>query len=49
MVDEVLQLFAPGRAPAVTDVLLDWAGYAAGCALLLLAAWLRRRQKGLAI
>ena len=38
--DELHQGFTPGRAPAVSDVLLDGVGAAAGA-----AAWARRRQK----
>ncbi|MBQ9859118.1 MAG: VanZ family protein [Clostridia bacterium] len=42
-VDEVLQLFAPGRAPMVADVLLDYSGYLCGFGLIaLLAAGLAR-------
>lgn len=44
--DECIQIFVPGRAPAVTDVLLDWAGFATGIGIVLLAAklwkWCRR-------
>ncbi len=44
--DELLQFLSPGRAPTVTDVLLDWAGYAAGVALVLLIwRWLRRLRR----
>ena len=39
--DEFHQGFTPGRTPAVSDVLLDGAGAAAGA-----SAWARRRQKG---
>ena len=47
--DECLQFLAPGRAPRVTDVLLDWSGYLTGALLLLGGWWLwsrRRRKKG---
>lgn len=37
--DEVHQLFVSGRAGRVTDVLIDFIGYAAGFAILL---WMRR-------
>ncbi len=42
-VDELLQFFAPGRAPMVTDVLLDYAGYLCGFLLVAGAFWLCRR------
>ncbi|MBQ4274198.1 MAG: VanZ family protein [Clostridia bacterium] len=46
--DELLQRFT-GRGPAVTDVLLDLAGYLAGLGLFLglltLAAWLYNKRK----
>ena len=35
-VDESIQLFVPGRGPAVRDVLIDTCGVAAGMGLLLL-------------
>jgi len=38
--DEFHQGFTPGRTPAVSDVLLDGAGAAAGA-----SAWARRRRK----
>ena len=45
-VDECLQLFAPGRAPMVTDVLLDTFGYLCGVGLVWFAAYLcRKKQK----
>lgn len=44
MVDECLQFFAPGRAPMVTDVLIDAAGYLWGGAVVLLL-WRRKKEK----
>ena len=48
-VDECLQFFAPGRAPAVTDVLLDYGGFLCGFGVLslvaLAAAQIRRRRQ----
>lgn len=38
-VDETIQMFVPGRGPAITDVCIDLAGCAAGC----LIAWVFRR------
>ena len=32
-IDETLQLFSPGRAPQITDVLLDIAGFISGAAI----------------
>ncbi len=48
IIDECLQFFAPGRAPRVTDVLLDWSGYAVGAVLLWGTWWIFHRKKGLA-
>lgn len=45
VVDELLQFAAPGRAPAVTDVLLDWAGYAVGAGLVWMTVWLVKRRR----
>ena len=36
--DETLQFFAPGRAPMVRDVLLDYSGYLCGFGLVALLA-----------
>jgi len=47
--DECLQFLAPGRAPRVTDVLLDWGGYLTGAVLVAAVWWLFHRKKGLAI
>ncbi len=48
IVDECLQIFAPGRAPRVTDVLLDWSGYLIGAILVWGIWWIFHRKKGLA-
>lgn len=45
MADETIQLFSPGRASAVTDVWIDFAGILAGTAALLLLYKLSRRKK----
>lgn len=46
LLDEGLQYFAPGRAPGVLDVVLDYAGYFCGFALVFsIAGWLLRRKK----
>lgn len=45
--DEVHQHFIPGRSPRLTDVLIDTAGSAFGCALTYGAKYIfRRKQKG---
>lgn len=44
-VDESLQFFAPGRAPMVTDVLIDMVGYLCGWALWRLFVRLRHKKK----
>jgi VanZ family protein len=45
-VDECLQFLAPGRAPMVTDVLLDTFGYVCGVGLVWFIAYLcRKKQK----
>ncbi len=45
LVDEGLQYFAPGRAPGLWDVVLDYAGYFCGFALVFsIAGWLLRRK-----
>ena len=44
-VDESLQFLAPGRAPMVTDVLIDTVGYLCGWALWRLFVRLRRKKK----
>lgn len=43
VIDECIQLFSVARGPAVTDVLLDGAGYACGMAVMGLL-WLVRRR-----
>ena len=44
-VDECLQFCAPGRAPMVTDVLIDAAGYVCGAAaVLLLWRWNKKKD-----
>ena len=43
-VDECLQFFAPGRAPMVTDVLIDTAGFLCGAGLIFAVARLRRKK-----
>lgn len=45
-IDECLQFFAPGRAPMVTDVFIDAAGYLCGAGLVWLVwLWLNRKKK----
>lgn len=45
LMDEGLQYFAPGRAPGMWDVVLDYAGYFCGFALVFsIAGWLLRRK-----
>lgn len=41
--DEALQFVSPERAPMVTDVLLDWTGFAAGWALFSAFMWVWRK------
>lgn len=43
-VDEIIQIFVPGRGPAFTDVLLDTSGVLAGLFLFLLIRHLRRNE-----
>ena len=44
--DELLQGFAPGRAPGFWDVVLDYCGYFCGFALVFAAVdWYLRRKK----
>ena len=43
-IDEGLQFFAPGRAPMVTDLLIDTAGYLCGVAVVRAFAYLRRKK-----
>ena len=45
VVDECLQFASPGRAPGVTDVLLDTAGAASGAALLWLILFVITKKK----
>ena len=42
-IDETIQMFIPGRGPAIADVCIDWAGCATG-AFVALLAW--RLAKG---
>lgn len=42
--DELLQFTSPGRAPAVTDVCIDSAGFFVGAALVWAIVCLRRRR-----
>jgi VanZ family protein len=44
-IDELHQLFVPGRAGMWQDVLLDSAGVAAGCAFMLFVVFLLRKHK----
>lgn len=43
IVDELLQHFAPGRAPRITDVAIDAAGVLAGIGLLCLGYAMKRK------
>ena len=43
-IDETIQLFVPGRVGAVTDVMIDVAGFAAGALLAHLVSRLRRAK-----
>ena len=45
VIDELLQFLAPGRAPGVWDVALDYCGYFCGFALVMAVAEWRRRGK----
>ena len=42
--DECLQFFSPGRAPMVTDVLIDTAGFLCGAGLIFAVACARRKK-----
>lgn len=43
--DECLQFLSPDRGPAVTDVLIDYAGYLCGwLAVWLVAAWMKKKE-----
>lgn len=44
-VDEVIQLYVPGRSGQVSDVLLDFIGVVLGTGLGLLVGWLIRRAR----
>ena len=44
VIDECLQLFAPGRAPMVADIVLDSVGYLCGWAAIWFFAYLRRKK-----
>ena len=44
--DECLQMLSPDRGPAVTDVLIDYAGYLCGwLAVYGLLKWIKRKEK----
>lgn len=43
--DETLQYFSYGRSPEVKDVLLDFAGAAAGILIALLLVWALKKKK----
>lgn len=43
-IDEALQFLAPGRAPMVTDVLIDLAGYLCGWGLVWAVTYLRQKK-----
>ena len=45
VIDEGLQFLAPGRAPLVTDVLIDTAGFLCGVAVILLITHLWKKKK----
>ena len=45
VIDELLQYFAPGRAPGFWDAALDYCGYFCGFALVMAAAEWRRNRK----
>ena len=45
VIDECLQFFSPGRAPAVKDVLIDTAGFLCGCLLIWAVFTLCRKRK----
>lgn len=42
VIDETIQLFSAGRSSQIGDVWIDFAGFAAGTALVLLIKWIRR-------
>ncbi len=44
-IDECLQFFAPGRAPMVTDVVIDTVGFLCGVAIVWIFARLRHKKK----
>ena len=45
IIDECIQRFSSGRAPRVTDVLIDWTGAALGLAVTALVCYLVRRHR----
>jgi VanZ family protein len=45
VLDEAIQFFSSGRAPMVSDVLLDFAGALTGLLLMTLILWLFRQTK----
>lgn len=46
VIDETIQLFSAGRSSQIGDVWIDFAGFAAGTALVLLIKWIRGRFQG---
>ncbi len=43
--DECLQFLSPGRGPAVTDVMIDYAGYLCGwLAVWLVTFWIKKKE-----
>ena len=43
--DEMLQYFAPGRSPGITDVIIDISGVALGMILFLAGHLIRKKRK----
>lgn len=46
VIDETIQLFSAGRSSQIGDVWIDFGGFAAGTALILLIKWIRGRFQG---
>ena len=44
--DELIQLFVPGRGGSPKDILLDFAGVVAGCAVMFFLQSRRKRRNG---
>ena len=44
-VDEIIQIFSPGRYPSIVDVGIDSAGVLTGVSVLLLLCWLIKKRK----